>query len=209
MMKVIGCGGTIKYYQSEGYKVGVAFFTNGVSSRTKSSKSIKERKNNLDKVKKLFKFDIVKNFDLLDNELEQYTLLNITKKIENILKLFKPSIVFTHWEHDINIDHKKIYEATVVATRPYPGQSVKEVYSYEVLSGSNWNFLQSFNPNFFINIENFIDIKTKGLNEYKSEIMNEPHTRSLKNIIRLNQMRGNQVGFKYCEAFKLIRKTLY
>ena len=39
--------------------------------------------------------------------------------------------------------------------------------------------------------------------------MNEPHTRSLKNIIRLNQMRGNQVGFKYCEAFKLIRKTLY
>ena len=45
--EIIGCGGSIKYFQSEGYKVGVVFFTNGVSSRTKSSKLIKERKNNL------------------------------------------------------------------------------------------------------------------------------------------------------------------
>ena len=207
--EILGCGGTIKYFQSEGYTVGVVFFTNGVSSRTKSSKLIKERKNNLTKVKKLFKFNIIKHFDFFDNELDKYTLLSITKKIEKILDQFKPSIVFTHWEHDINIDHRKIYEATLVATRPYPGQIVKEVYSYEILSGSDWNFLNSFNPNFFINIEKFIDIKIKGLIEYKKEIKNEPHTRSLNNIKRLNKIRGSQVGLKYCEAFKLIRKTLY
>ena len=49
-------------------------------------------------------------FDFSDNELDKSTLLSIVKKIENIIKKFKPNIIFTHYEHCLNIDHKIAYQ---------------------------------------------------------------------------------------------------
>ena len=40
---------------------------------------------------------------------------------------------------------------------------------------------------------------------YKDEIRNEPHTRSLPNIIRLSELRGNSIGIKNAEAFEIFR----
>ena len=151
--EAIGCGGTIKYFLNKKYNVGVVFFTDGISSRTNNKKSKETRIRNSNNAKKILGYNLLENFMMKDNQLDTYPLLEIVNKIENIIKYYKPSIVFTHWSNDLNIDHKIVYDATVTATRPYPSQTVQEVYCYEVLSNSDWSFDKSFNPNYFVNIE--------------------------------------------------------
>lgn len=206
--ETIGCGGTISLLKKKNFDVRVVFFTNGISSRTKNRNKIKNRLKCLTEVKKILKFKIFHHFDFSDNEMDQVSTLSVAKSIEKIIHDFKPSTVFTHWKNDINVDHKKVYDATIVATRPYPAQVVKNIYSYEVLSSSNWNFSSSFNPNFFIDITSVHKKKIDALKKYKTEILKKPHTRSLKNIKQQNSLRGNQIGVKYAEAFEIVRQTI-
>ena len=49
-------------------------------------------------------------------------------------------------------------------------------------------------------------MKWEAVSKYKSEIKPYPHPRSLEGIRSLAIMRGTQAGFKYAEAFHLIRE---
>ena len=60
-----------------------------------------------------------KKFKLSDNQLDKVPLLKIIKEIEKNKKI-NPFIVYTHNFNDLNIDHKKVAEATLTAFRPTP-----------------------------------------------------------------------------------------
>jgi hypothetical protein len=68
--------------------------------------------------------------------------------------------------------------------------------------------LPSFRPNFFVNIDSEIESKLGALNFYDFEMREFPHPRSKENIKALSQIRGSEIGFKYAEAFMLIRGGL-
>ena len=59
-----------------------------------------------------------------DNRLDNVPLLKIVQLIEKI-KLFKPTLIFTHFENDLNIDHQIAYKAVITATRPKSKYFVK------------------------------------------------------------------------------------
>ena len=94
-----------------------------------------------------------------------------------------------------------------MATRPPTAPSVKEIYSYEVLSSSEWKFTEVFNPNYFIKISNK-DLKKKwdALAEYKTEIKQFPYPRSFNGLECLAKYRGMQSNSEYAEAYYMIRK---
>ena len=96
----------------------------------------------------------------------------------------------------------------MTACRPQPERCVKEIYSFEVLSSTEWQVpgLQSFTPNVFIDITPYIEIKKNVLDIYSDEMRRPPHSRSIDNTIRTNAVRGNAVGIEYAEAFELLRK---
>ncbi|MCH5337005.1 MAG: PIG-L family deacetylase [Campylobacter sp.] len=140
-----------------------------------------------------------------DNRFDQVDLLDIIKSIEKIKKFLKPRIIFTHFEKDLNIDHQLTYQAVITATRPLENESVKQIYSFEVLSSTEWNYPTSFSPNVFFDISETLEDKIKAMECYKSELCEFPHPRSLEGI-RLNaKYQGMRVGLKYAEAFKLVR----
>ena len=142
-----------------------------------------------------------------DNQLDKVPLLKIIKKIETIIKKYKPNIVLTHYENCLNIDHQIAYRATITACRPLKTNSVKTILSFEVLSSTDWASFEkkNFQPNFYINISNQIKDKLKFLSYYKSEIKKYPHSRSLKAIERLAKIRGTSSGYDFAEAFYLVR----
>ena len=80
---------------------------------------------------------------------------------------------------------------------------VKEIYSFEILSSTEWNFPLSFSPDTFFEIE--IENKLKAMKEYQSEICEYPHPRSLDGIELNSQYWGMRVGKRYVEAFKSVR----
>jgi LmbE family N-acetylglucosaminyl deacetylase len=63
-----------------------------------------------------------------------------------------------------------------------------------------------FSPNLFVNISETWDAKLFGLNCYKDEMRDYPHSRSIEAIKNLAKMRGSQAGFRMAEAFEVIRK---
>jgi len=132
-------------------------------------------------------------------------LIEINKIIENEINDFKPDTVFTHSDADSNKDHVKVNESTIIATRP--GCGVKNVYSYEVLSSTEWGFKKLFKPNVFFSLsKRNIDEKCEALEFYKSEIKDYPFPRSTEGIYTLAQRRGMQSGNNYAEAFELVRQ---
>jgi len=70
--------------------------------------------------------------DLPDQKFDTVPILDINRIIEGEIDRFRPEIAYTHSQHDVNKDHRIVFEATLVACRPVPGSSVKRLLSYEV-----------------------------------------------------------------------------
>ncbi|MCP5048604.1 MAG: PIG-L family deacetylase, partial [bacterium] len=145
------------------------------------------------------------SFDFPDNRFDSVPLLDVVKVVEKVKQRVNPDIIFTHYENDLNVDHRVLFRAVMTATRPMKGESVKEIYSFEVLSSTEWNYPLSFNPNCFFDITETIDTKIEAMSKYKSELRDYPHPRSLQGIHLTAQHWGMKTGVKFAEAFKLIR----
>ncbi|MDB3987463.1 PIG-L family deacetylase [Candidatus Pelagibacter sp.] len=213
--EVLGCGGLIKKNIKQKNKIRILFLAEGVTSRysikdlnhPKVIKKSNERNENA--IKALQNLGIKKNQIFLSNNpcarLDNLNQLEIIKNIEKHIQDFKPSEIFTHWHSDANIDHRIAYEATITASRPVYNFKINLIASYEVLSSTEWNFRESFNPNYFEDITKYIDNKIEAIKLYKDELRPYPHSRSIKSIISLSNYRGVQAGYKNAEAFHIIR----
>jgi|APSaa5957512535_1039671.scaffolds.fasta_scaffold27375_3 N-acetylglucosamine malate deacetylase 1 len=206
--EVLGCGGTIAKHAECGDKVYVIFMTNGVDSRYNvSSKDINQRHQSAEKASKTLGVLSIKLFDFPDNKMDSIPLLDIVQSIEVEIDKFRPEIIYTHHIGDLNIDHQITHNAVMTACRPQPEFCVKEVYTFEVPSSTEWQAPQHlpFMPNMFVDISKQIEIKNIALAFYSDEMRPPPHSRSIKNILRINAYRGNSMGVDYAEAFMVNR----
>ncbi len=205
--EAIGCAGTIYKHTQNGDEVHLMFMTNGEGARGFSKQRIAKRRKNALRIKELLNIKSVKFLKFPDNEMDTVSKLKIIKQIEKDITKLAPYRVYTHSHGDLNVDHKLCFEATITACRPQPGMSVKEIFSFEIPSSTDWSASKDhrFNPNFYVDISRYTKIKIKALEIYKDEMREEPHTRSIKNIERLMHLRGNTVGYNAAEAFEVIR----
>ena len=134
-------------------------------------------------------------------------LLQVVHKIEPVIRRIEPDIVYTHHIDDLNIDHRIAHQATMTVCRPLPGQSVREVLTFEVVSSTEWNspFLHPFVPQMFIDITDHLDTKMKALEAYDLEMREAPHSRSIEHIRSLAIHRGHSAGVGAAEAFMVMR----
>lgn len=146
--------------------------------------------------------------DFPDNRFDSVDLLDIVKCVEGYINRIQPEIIFVHHGGDLNIDHQLTFQAVVTATRPIGNYSVKEIYAFETVSSTEWNFGKResvFCPNVFVDIEKYIEKKYNAIEKYRSELCEFPHPRSLE-MLRIEAQRwGGTVGKKYAEAFELVR----
>ena len=204
--EVLGCGGTLLKHIDQGDKVYILFVTEGVSGRykkneiDKSKKEIFRRESMARKAAKIGKFKIVDFLSLKNLELNNYPHNYLTNLIVGYFNKYKPDIVYTHYEYDLNVDHYYTFFSTFVACRPNNNYKIKKLLSFEIPSSSDWGINQwVFCPNYFV--DTFKKKKEKLLNCYKYELRKPPHQRSIKNIHALSTFRGGVVGYHYAEAF--------
>ena len=209
--EVLGCGGTAARLVKQGNEVYTLVLGEGITSRD-ASRQREKREQELIQLKKqvheangVIGIKEVFTHDFPDNRFDSVPLLDIVKVIETIKNKIKPGIVFTHYEQDLNIDHQITYRAVLTAVRPTADETVKEIYSFEVLSSTEWNFPLKFSPDVFYDITETIDIKLAAMEKYQSELKEYPHPRSLKGIRMNAEQWGMKTGLKYAEAFKLVR----
>ena len=208
--EVLGCGGTVARLVKEGYQAYTLILGEGITSRdenrdrAKRETEIQKLKSQAEKANKIIGVEKVFMYDFPDNRFDTVPFLDIVKVIEKIKNDIKPKIIFTHYEKDLNVDHQITYKAVITATRPVVGEPVKEIYSFEILSSTEWNFPLSFSPDVFFDITKTLKYKLKAIEIYKSELKKIPHPRSIGSIKINAQMWGIKVGLGYVEAFKNI-----
>jgi len=198
--EVLGMGGTIKKLSNRKNKIHLCVVSEGATAQYKNKKMIKVRK---DACLRCGKKLGIKNFYFLnhpDMMLDSIPQLKINSEIEKIIKKFNPEIVYTAPPNDLNKDHQKVFESTLVVTRPM-GNSVKKLLCYEIPGITKY----PFKPTTYENIFNEIDDKIDAFKEYKTEVEDFPHPRSVEAIENLSIMRGIESGLKRAEAFMLIR----
>ena len=210
--ETLGAGGTIRRLASEGKTVGVVSFTDGVSARGPGMESeVLSRQEAASAAAKLLGFSWLANFGFPDNSLDTVPLLDMAKSLEAIGSEFRPDLVFTHSSADLNIDHRRVLEATLVCFRPQPSETYAAIYSMEIPSATGWGYpgiTDDFVPNVFFDISETLKNKEAAMEAYGSEIRNFPHPRSIGGIKYLAGFRGSQVGLEAAEAFQLVRQIV-
>ena len=209
--EVLGCFGTVARLIKEGYEAYTLILGEGKTSRD-VERVLENKKDEIE----ILNTEIQKANDIIgikkvfvesfpDNRFDSIDLLDIVKVVSKVKEDVQPDIIFTHFENDLNIDHRITYQAVLTATRPMKDESVKEIYSFEILSSTEWNYPLSFSPDTFFDISDTINLKLEAMKKYNSELCEYPHPRSLEGIELNAKYQGMRVGKKYVEAFKSVR----
>lgn len=204
--ETLGLGGTIKRLIDSKVKVSVLI----VAGHMPPLYSENDYKKTLRESMKVFKFLKVRDYEFLDipaTKVNELPTSDLNKKINNFIQKRQPDTIFIPFP-DRHIDHRIIFDSAIVASRPTKKNFPKIVLLYETLSETHWNVPgveANFTPDFFINIDKEIDIKTKALKLYKSQINGDTPSRSIDAIKALAKFRGSQNGCKFAEAFKVVR----
>lgn len=146
---------------------------------------------------------------LADNRFDQMALLDVVKRVEELVEATRPDVIFTHHPGDLNIDHGVTFRAVLTATRPGASSVVvPDIYAFEVPSSTEWAFQRIapvFRPTVFVDIAPWIGHKIAAMQCYRSERREAPHPRS-PDVLRAGALRwGATAGLPAAEAFELIR----
>ena len=197
--EVVGMGATIKKLSLTN-KIWLCVVSEGASAQSSDKKMIKVRRDACNKSSKILGISKIQFLDYPDMRLDSVSHLEINKELEKIIRKLKPTIVYSPPSHDLNKDHQKVFESSLVVTRPLVS-SVKSLLCYELPGPVR----EPFRPTIYENVEKEFSYKIKGFKMYKSEIMKFPHPRSINAIENLAIYRGTQSGLRKAEAFELVR----
>lgn len=128
-----------------------------------------------------------------------------------VIEQVAPEIVYVPFPLDLHKDHRELFHSFSVHWRPYLplGHGIKEVYSYEVASETHLNVPyveQTFVPNRWVDISDFIGLKMKAVARFKSQLQEHPAARSPEAIKALATWRGSYIGAEAAEAFVVVRQ---
>jgi LmbE family N-acetylglucosaminyl deacetylase len=206
--EVLGCGGTIARAVGLGCSVSLLVFTDGVGARGQKLEAITQRANEMKASTQVLGIENIKALAFPDNKLDSLALLDLVQEVETAIDCFMPTIIYTHYLHDLNQDHAKVAEAVRIATRPLPNMKVSRVLMMEVPSSLEWAFAsrETFSPNYFVQLEEAeVEKKLLAFGEYESEIRTAPHPRRREHLKMLAGVRGSQCGSNWAEAFAVLR----
>jgi N-acetylglucosamine malate deacetylase 1 len=205
--EVLGCGGIIKKLASQDKEVWILIMTRGKSGMYSEERILNVRREAVNAHKTL---DVAGtrfcNFPAPD--LDLVSVSELSAAISEVINEILPDTVFLPFRGDIHQDHKAVFNAGLVATRPVRNSTIKKIYSYEILSETEWAAPfcdDKFIPDFFVNIAGVFEAKIEAMKCYKSQLREFPNSRSLESIRNLAMLRGSTVGFTHAEAFMTIR----
>ena len=211
--EILGVGGTIARKVAEGQKAYALILGEGQTSRwdnrnlAESSVIEKLHVNTLEAAKIIgYSQVFFENFP--DNRFDSVDSLDIVKKVEKYIRLLQPDAIYVHHAGDLRIDHRIANKAVLTAARPVGSCGVKEIYAFETVSSTEWNFGNRqlcFYPNVYVDIEKYFDLKCKAMKSYESELCEFPHPRSLEMLEILAKKWGSTVGKQYVEGFEMVR----
>ena len=207
--ETLGCGGTLLKHKANGDEIHWLIATDIAEFEGFDKSVVDERNAEIKEVEKLYSFDSVYKLGLSTTKVDEYHISELITKISSVVNEIKPNIIYLPFKGDVHSDHKYIFDAAYSCTKSFRYPFVKKIYMMEALSETEFSLStkeDSFVPNVFVNISDYIDKKIEAMKIYKSEIGEHPFPRSEKNIRALATYRGATSGCDCAESFILIKE---
>ena len=205
--ELLGQGGTIARHAQAGDRVTTLVVCEGSSVRYDSSADAGIEAASRRASEVLGVHD-VRFLGMPEQGLDGFSLIEIARRIEEIVSELRPNIVYTHAAADINRDHRVLLEAVLVATRPYSAPCVRELWLFETASSTEWGgppLLGAFQPSLFVDISSTLELKIRAFDQYEREARPWPHPRSARAIEARARYWGSLVGCEAAEPFQAVR----
>ena len=144
--ELLGCGGTIARIAATD-PVDIVILGEGLSSRLERRDAVdpgalRRLHGDAARVAKLLGARSVEVAGLPDNRFDELAMLDVVKRVEAYVARHRPSAIYTHHPGDLNIDHGVTFRAVMTATRPVAEHPVRDIYTFEVASSTEWAFQQ-------------------------------------------------------------------
>jgi LmbE family N-acetylglucosaminyl deacetylase len=214
--EVLGCGGTIARHALDGDQVYVLILAEGATSRLArrdragAEDQLSQLATSARRANEILGTADLEMLDFPDNRLDSVDLLDVVKAVESFFKKCQPHAIYTHWPHDLNVDHRIVSEAVQTACRPVPQSLHEQLLFFEIPSSTEWRVSagKSFEPTYFVDVSATLGSKQRALSAYATEMRPWPHTRSLEAVEALARWRGASIGAQAAEAFVLGRAVV-
>jgi len=203
--ETLGCGGTLLKHKADGDEIHWLICT----TLNKQSDYYEAREKEIQKVASLYRFDSVTQLQFETMKVDEYSMSELISSLSKVIKNIEPTDIYLPFLGDVHSDHRKIFEASFSCTKSFRYPFIKKIYMMETLSETEFApaiMGNSFIPNSFVNITSHLKQKEEILKIYKSEIAPSPFPRSLENIRALATLRGASCGYRFAEAFMLIKE---
>ena len=203
--ETLGCGGTLLKHKAQGDEIYWLICTGINEENSYYSK----REIEIDEVAKAYSFDGVHNLRLKTMQVDEYSMSELILKISKVINIVKPTTIYLPFKGDVHSDHRKIFEASYSCTKSFRYPFIKKIYMMEVLSETEFapsTKEDSFVPNSFVDIGEFLEKKIDIMKIFESEIGEHPFPRSERGLRALATIRGATAGCEYAESFILLKE---
>lgn len=203
--ETLGCGGTLLKHKANREEIHwlICTQTSPISDFSKT------RTKEIEKVSALYNFDSVHNLALKTMQVDEYTMSELIGKISKVINEIKPNIIYLPFKGDVHSDHRAIFEASFSCTKSFRYPFIEKIYMMETLSETEFapsTKEDTFIPNSFVDISEFMNKKIEIMKIFKSEIAEHPFPRSERNLRALGTLRGATAGCEYAESFMLLKE---
>ncbi|HEY7130829.1 MAG TPA: PIG-L deacetylase family protein [Candidatus Limnocylindrales bacterium] len=146
---------------------------------------------------------------LPDQALDTLSLPEVERVLGEVIVREDPELLLLHHPGDLNRDHRILFEAAMVAARPYAAPGVRAIHCFETPSSTEWGApaaLPAFAPNRFVDVTATLEAKIAAFALYESEVRDAPHPRALASLEARARAWGATVGLAAAEPFVVIRE---
>ena len=209
--ETLGCGGTLLRHKADGYAVHWLILTSIQEQYGFAASAVEARQQEIKAVSSMYGFDGVYDLDFPTMQLDDIPFSRLVDSISDVFKQIEPDIVYLPFKSDVHTDHRIAFRAAYSCTKIFRYPSIKKIAMMETLSETEFapsTKEDSFIPNMFVDITDFIERKIEIMNIYKNEIGSHPFPRSERNIRALATFRGATAGCEYAEGFMTLKEIL-
>ena len=207
--ETLGCGGTILKHKANGDAIHWLITTSIKKENGFAASVVEARRQEIKAVSSMYGFDGVYDLDFSTMQLDEIPFKKLISSISYVFEQVEPNIVYLPFKGDVHTDHQIAFKAVYSCTKTFRCPSIKKIMMMETLSETEFapsTKEDSFIPNMFVDITDFIDRKIEIMKHYKNEIGQHPFPRSERNIRALATFRGATAGCEYAESFVILKE---
>lgn len=215
-----GCAGTMARIKDLGGEVYVMVCSVGDLQHYDGKEAVVSGNTRAQEMENVMNYLKVDDYDILYNDAESHLRLDAIPRRDLIAKIeqesrlsydkLQPTMVAIPVS-SYNQDHEAVFRAAFTAARP--GVPGIKPFQPLVIGYNNTSLFWSlerekFHPNFYVDISDYLEQKLTALAMHESQMRDDIHHSSVKNVEYTARLRGSEISVAAAEGYVVFRQVL-